>query len=143
MDIAAPGSEIYSTAIPSEGYYATYSGTSMATPYIAGAAALVWSAMPHLSDMWELQEAMMATVSPKPSLANAVYSGGELDVAALLEQSLWLLLGDRNAQVEQVEDFGPELSVSSPRPTRPETSSCEWAGRWLSGRGSTPASCPY
>jgi subtilisin family serine protease len=41
IDIAAPGSAIYST-YPS-GRYTTMSGTSMATPHMAGLAALVWS----------------------------------------------------------------------------------------------------
>ena len=41
VDIAAPGHFIYSTV--NEGGYAYYSGTSMATSYVSGVAALVWS----------------------------------------------------------------------------------------------------
>ncbi|MEA5458201.1 S8 family serine peptidase [Arcicella sp. LKC2W] len=44
VDIAAPGSEIYSS-VPFGGY-ATYSGTSMATPLVSSLAAYIWSKVP-------------------------------------------------------------------------------------------------
>ena len=47
VDIAAPGQSILST-VPGNSY-ATYSGTSMATPHVAGAMALLWGQAPALT----------------------------------------------------------------------------------------------
>jgi thermitase len=47
LDVAAPGSGIYSTYYG--GGYTTFSGTSMASPHVAGLAALLWSFAPGMT----------------------------------------------------------------------------------------------
>jgi hypothetical protein len=49
VGIVAPGSSIYSTLKTSDASYGNMSGTSMATPYVAAAAAIVRAAAPALS----------------------------------------------------------------------------------------------
>ncbi|RHW42595.1 peptidase S8 [Neobacillus notoginsengisoli] len=49
IELSAPGGSIYSTS--TSGGYTTMSGTSMATPHIAGLAAKIWSANKSLSNV--------------------------------------------------------------------------------------------
>lgn len=56
-DIAAPGSDVCS-AYPTDSY-ANLSGTSMASPHTAGAAALFWSARPQLRNLLRITRCVM------------------------------------------------------------------------------------
>ncbi|CAM3862773.1 S8 family peptidase [Mesobacillus zeae] len=49
VEVAAPGGSVYSTSV--SGGYTTMSGTSMATPHIAGLAAKLWSSNKALSNV--------------------------------------------------------------------------------------------
>ena len=79
VDLAAPGSDILSCA-PGGGYQ-LLSGTSMATPHVAGACALLLSVNPSLT-VAALKEALFNTV--EPTLAGQCVSGGRMNVARAL-----------------------------------------------------------
>jgi subtilisin family serine protease len=82
VDLAAPGVGIVST-VPGAGY-ASYSGTSMATPHVAGAAALAVAVDPTLT-VAELRAAILDTVDVKSGLTDLMVTGGRLNVARMLE----------------------------------------------------------
>jgi thermitase len=78
VHIAAPGSEILSTWLG--GQYEEHSGTSMATPEVAGVAALVLTMEPKLS-VKELRERLLSSVDKLDTLKGKVSSGGRLNAA--------------------------------------------------------------
>jgi thermitase len=78
VHVAAPGKEILSTWLG--GGYEEHSGTSMATPFVAGVAALVLSVEPNLSAR-ELRERLISTVDRLDSLQGKVASGGRVNAA--------------------------------------------------------------
>jgi subtilisin family serine protease len=61
VDLFAPGYEIYSTT-PNNGYE-NANGTSMASPVVAGVAALVWSCYPNLTAV-QVKDILMKSVTP-------------------------------------------------------------------------------
>lgn len=59
--VVAPGSQVYSTT--PDNTYSTFSGTSMATPHVAGVAALILSANPNLTPA-EVESLLTQTANP-------------------------------------------------------------------------------
>jgi minor extracellular serine protease Vpr len=72
-DIAAPGGSIRSTWPLEGGRYAVLSGTSMASPHVAGAAALYLQAHPHTRAQ-DVRDALQNSADPVPAT-----SGGNLE----------------------------------------------------------------
>ncbi|MFK7911886.1 MAG: S8 family serine peptidase [Akkermansiaceae bacterium] len=83
VDIAAPGVEILSATSTSDGSYASFQGTSMATPHVAGVAALVLSRFPNAS-IAEQKNRILSTAAPLASLAGKTVTGGMVDALAAL-----------------------------------------------------------
>jgi subtilisin family serine protease len=96
-DVSAPGSGVRSS-IP-DGGYTWMSGTSMASPHVAGVAALLWSAVPHLIGDVDGTEAQIEhTARPQftmescggddpTDVPNHVYGWGIVDALAAVEQA--------------------------------------------------------
>ncbi|MBU5437607.1 S8 family serine peptidase [Tissierella sp. MSJ-40] len=89
VEISAPGVSIYST-IPNN-RYGNMSGTSMASPHVAGAAALVWKANPSLNN----QQLRQRLVSTAKYLGNSNhYGAGLVQVSAAIGQEANNPIGD-------------------------------------------------
>jgi subtilisin family serine protease len=84
VDLGAPGSDIYSTTPGNT--YSTYSGTSMATPHVSGAAALLWSQNPTWTAQ-QVKNTLMSTGDSIATLAGITVSGKRLNVYNALAAS--------------------------------------------------------
>ena len=83
VDLGAPGVSILSTA-PGNAY-ASMSGTSMATPHVAGAVALAAAYAGNLP-LAQVKAAILDSADPVPALSARSVSGGRLNVKEMLER---------------------------------------------------------
>lgn len=116
-DVTAPGVSIRSS-VPG-GAYSRFSGTSMATPHVAGAVALLWSAVPALANHVPETEALLRATAVRltsdqvcggisgSAVPNPVFGWGRIDIAAAVA----------SAQASQgPPPPAPRLRVTRPRP---------------------------
>jgi len=86
VDLGAPGVNILST-VPGDGYEGGWNGTSMATPHVAGAAALVHAQFPSLTHL-DVRNRILASGDPVASLDGITVTGKRLNLASALEDDL-------------------------------------------------------
>lgn len=115
VDLAAPGTAILST-VPGDGY-AAFSGTSMATPHVAGAAALVWSLNPELTPS-EMKELLMVTGETSLWAEGRTASGNRLNVLNALEEAdptpgFKLGITPGSAEITAGETYSFDIAVGS------------------------------
>ncbi|HET8674983.1 MAG TPA: S8 family serine peptidase [Blastocatellia bacterium] len=93
-DIAAPGTSVRSSTRTSDTSYGNSSGTSMAGPHVAGAVALLWSAVPSLRGQIAETEAILngsavhinsTSCDAGGGSPNNVYGHGRLDIKAAVD----------------------------------------------------------
>lgn len=82
VQVAAPGESILST-VPNNGA-AYMDGTSMATPFVSGAAALLWSAKPNATAA-QIKQAIMQSVDVTPGHEFKVSTRGRINVQNALQ----------------------------------------------------------
>lgn len=84
VDLFAPALNVYSTLSNANGpHYGNKTGTSMATPLVAGTAGLIWSFRPNLTAA-EVKQCILATAEPGFWFSGKCVTGGRLNVAAAL-----------------------------------------------------------
>lgn len=100
VDVAAPGVAIKSTS--NGNTYRVLSGTSMAAPYVAGVAAMIWAQRPDLN-FAEVRKVISQTVTKAQTLAGKTQTGGAVNS----DQALTAASG----YIHDPNDFGsPEMA---------------------------------
>ncbi|RJP22575.1 MAG: hypothetical protein C4529_05385 [Deltaproteobacteria bacterium] len=94
-DVAAPGQFIYSSRssdsflspIPGNTSYTSMQGTSMATPHVAGIAALVWESNPALNGA-QMRERLRRTADPVGAAPNTTWGFGRVNALRAVRESV-------------------------------------------------------
>jgi subtilisin family serine protease len=111
-DVSAPGSGIRSST--PGGNYATWSGTSMAGPHVAGAVALLISARPSLAGKVDSIELILKQTAvklltdqscngiPSSSYPNNTYGHGRIDIMAAVTKALQVGVNNPKREIQDV-----------------------------------------
>ncbi|MFM8892692.1 MAG: DVUA0089 family protein, partial [Planctomycetia bacterium] len=106
VQVCAPGVGIYSTT-PNDGY-ASYSGTSMAAPHVAGLVALLAAANPRATAS-QIRAAILSSVTAVSGLAGPCSSGGVVNAAAAVRA----VVGTSPPPVADIVDVAPDPRTTS------------------------------
>lgn len=134
VDIAAPGEGIYS-AYPGN-RYRTLSGTSMATPHVAGAAVLILADSPGIG--WQdLRARLVDSADRLPALASKIPNGRRLNVANALEMAPapWLTIPSPGGTIQPGANAVVRINLNS---TNLPLGNYSQTLRFLTNHASTP-----
>ena len=135
VDLAAPGEPIYSTYL--NGGYQWMAGTSMATPQVAGAAAVLLSAYPTLT-VAQLRTALLTSVHKAAAFTGKVATGGALDVTAALATAA-TMVNPMPAIVTVPATTTPATTTPADTSTPPSTAPATTAPATTTPATTTPA----
>lgn len=115
-NVTAPGHQVYSAwpAVRGQGKYNTISGTSMATPHVAGAIALLLQANPNLS-VEAIKDLLSRTARVEPhmgSLPNDLYGEGIINIYQAVTEAAYA--GQLNGTVQTEDGHDVPITISIP-----------------------------
>jgi thermitase len=115
VDVAAPGVRILS-AVPgggciAPGCFQMMSGTSMASPFVAGVAALILREAPQLSS-YQVKSIILASIDKVNSLGNKVATGGRVNVYKAITSAI-AAASTPNWNPSYSPDFKSSRSIAS------------------------------
>src|SRR2546425_4523251 len=145
-DITAPGTGTRSASNASDTAYTTASGTSMATPHIAGAMGLLWCAIPSLRHQITASRTALnnasffinSTLCDAGGRPNNVYGWGRVDIAAAVGIPSPT---PTPSPTPSPTASPPPCGVVTPTPTATATATptCGGAATWQPGPAQPPA----
>jgi subtilisin family serine protease len=94
VHLFAPGTDIRSTIRTAAGSYSNFTGTSMASPHVAGAAALGFNVVGATTGGYAtVRNAILNNVTSVASMATQCITGGRLDANLMLESLIFVQTG--------------------------------------------------